>query len=155
MARVRAHPRSMGPKIDSLLSPAQPLRLALVDPIGRYLRVWKSVDQLRVLSRFFFFLLLPLLTAAFSTIIAKRKVVAKRKITAEGLEARAESNDKIYQGASLERICQTLGKERMNLGDNDIELLDYRGDRNARLLYICYCSLPPAEWVTHFRLWSC
>jgi hypothetical protein len=81
----------MGPKIDSLLSPAQPLRLALVDPIGRYLRVWKSVDQLRVLSRFFF-LLLPLLTAAFSTIIAKRKVVAKRKITAEGLEARAESN---------------------------------------------------------------
>jgi hypothetical protein len=73
MARVRAHPRSMGPKIDSLLSPAQPLRLALVDPIGRYLRVWKSVDQLRVLSRFFF-LLLPLLTAAFSTIIAKRKV---------------------------------------------------------------------------------
>jgi hypothetical protein len=82
----------MGPKIDSLLSPAQPLRLALVDPIGRYLRVWKSVDQLRVLSRFFFFLLLPLLTAAFSTIIAKRKVVAKRKITAEGLEARAEPN---------------------------------------------------------------
>src|SRR5271170_6294201 len=38
---------------------AQPLRLALVDPIDRYLRAWKPVpsclqfDQQRVLSRFF------------------------------------------------------------------------------------------------------
>src|SRR5271155_4543111 len=55
----------MGPKIDSLLlryfglPPAQPLRLALVDPTDRYLRAWKPVpsclqfDQQRVLSRFF------------------------------------------------------------------------------------------------------
>jgi hypothetical protein len=39
--------------------PAQPLRLALVDPIDRYLRAWKPVlswlqfNQQRVLSRFF------------------------------------------------------------------------------------------------------
>ena len=87
----------MGPKIDSLLYatyfgllPAQPLRLALVDPTDRYLRAWKPVpsclqfDQQRVLSRFFC-LLLPLPTAAFSTIMAKRKV------TAEDPLARAES----------------------------------------------------------------
>ena len=41
VARVHAHPRSMGPKMDSLLyaifglPPAQPLRLALVDPTDR------------------------------------------------------------------------------------------------------------------------
>src|SRR5947207_7761261 len=76
MARVHAHPRSMGPKMDTLslryfgLPPAQPLRLALVDPTDRYLRAWKAVpsclqcDQQRVLSRFYS-LLLPLLTAAF------------------------------------------------------------------------------------------
>ena len=59
--------------------PVQPLRrLALVDPTGRYSRSWKPVppcpqfDQLRVLSRFFS-LHLPLPTAAFSTIMAKRK----------------------------------------------------------------------------------
>jgi hypothetical protein len=83
MARVHAHSRSMGPKMDSLclhyfgLPPTQPLRLALVDSTDRYLRAWKPVpsclqfDQQRVLSRFFS--LLP--TAAFSTIIAKRKVI--------------------------------------------------------------------------------
>jgi hypothetical protein len=86
MARVRAHPRSMGPKIDSLLSPAQPL-------------------------------LLP---------------------------PSPSSN-----GGLLYHHSETKSR------DNDIELLDYRGDRNARFLYICYCSLPPAEWVTHFQLWSC
>src|ERR1700733_7875584 len=97
MARVHAHPRPMGPKMDSLslryfgLPPAQPLRLALIDPTDRYLRAWKPVppcpqfDQLRVLSHFFS-LLLPLLTAASSTIMAKRKA------TAEELEAQAESN---------------------------------------------------------------
>jgi hypothetical protein len=39
MARVHAHPRSMGPKMDTLSlryfwAPAQPLRLALVDRLG-------------------------------------------------------------------------------------------------------------------------
>jgi hypothetical protein len=73
------------------LSPTQPLRLALMDPTDRYLRAWKPVpscpqfDQQRVLSRFFS-LLLPLPMATFSTIMAKRKA------TAEELEARAESN---------------------------------------------------------------
>src|SRR5204862_6009596 len=68
-----------------------PLRLALVDPTDRYLRAWKPVpsclqfDQQRVLSRFFS-LLLPLPTTAFST------TMAKRKATAEELEAQAESN---------------------------------------------------------------
>jgi hypothetical protein len=56
-----------------------------VDPTDRCSRAWKPVDQLRVLARFFS-LLLPLRTTAFSTIMAKRKV------TAEELEARAESN---------------------------------------------------------------
>jgi hypothetical protein len=43
VARVHAYPRSMGPKMDSLtlryfgLPPAQPLRLALVDPTDRIL----------------------------------------------------------------------------------------------------------------------
>jgi hypothetical protein len=71
VARVHAHLRSMGPKIDFLslhyfgLPPAQPLRLALVDPTDRYLRAWKPVppclqfDQQRVLSHFFS-VLLPL-----------------------------------------------------------------------------------------------
>jgi hypothetical protein len=73
------------------LPPAQPLRLTLVDPTDRYLRTWKPVpsclqfDQQRVLSRFFC-LLLPLPTAAFSTIMAKRKVTAEEPL------ARAESN---------------------------------------------------------------
>src|ERR1700733_2515838 len=97
MARVHAHPRSMGPKWTPFLCaifglpPAQPLRLALVDPTDRYLRAWKPApsclqfNQQRVLSHFSS-LLLPLPTAAFSTIMAKRKA------TAEELEARAESN---------------------------------------------------------------
>ncbi len=60
-------------------------------PTDRYLRAWKPVpsclqfDQQRLLSRFFS-LLLPLPTAAFST------TMAKRKATAEELEAQAESN---------------------------------------------------------------
>jgi hypothetical protein len=43
VARVHAHPLSMGPKMDSLtlhyfgLPPAQPLRLTLVDPTDRIL----------------------------------------------------------------------------------------------------------------------
>jgi hypothetical protein len=62
-----------------------------VGATDRYLRAWKPVpsclqfDQQRVLSRFFS-LLLPLPTAAFSTIMAKRKA------TAEEPKARAESN---------------------------------------------------------------
>ena len=71
MARVHAHPRSMGPKMDSLLyvifglPPAQPLRLALVDPTDRYLRAWKPAppclqfNQQRVLSPFSSLLLPP------------------------------------------------------------------------------------------------
>jgi hypothetical protein len=60
-------------------------------PTDRYLRAWKPVpsclqfDQQRPLSHFFS-LLLPLPTAAFST------TMAKRKATAEELEAQAESN---------------------------------------------------------------
>jgi len=52
VARLHAHPQSMGPKMDSLLYatyfgllPAQPLRLALVDPTDRYLRAWKPVPS--------------------------------------------------------------------------------------------------------------
>src|ERR1700728_80613 len=68
---MHAHPWSMGPKMDSLLyaifglPPAQPLRLALVDPTDRYLRAWKPVlpclqlISKRVLSCFFS-VLLPL-----------------------------------------------------------------------------------------------
>jgi hypothetical protein len=54
-----------------------------VDPTDRYLRAWKLVDQLRVLSRFFS--LLSVRAAALST-------MAKRKVMVEELEARAESN---------------------------------------------------------------
>jgi hypothetical protein len=87
MARVHAHPRVMGPKMDSLS--LRYFGLALVDPTDRYLRAWKPVpsclqfDQQRVLSRSFS--LLPLPTAAFS-------IMAKRKATTEELGARAESN---------------------------------------------------------------
>ena len=71
--------------------PAQPLRLALVDPTDRYLRAWKPVPCACSLTSnacfsHFFSLLLPLPTAAFSTIMAKRKA------TTEQLGARAESN---------------------------------------------------------------
>jgi hypothetical protein len=88
VARVHAHPRSMGPKMDSLSFRYFGLRLALVDPTDRYSRTWQPVlpcpqfGQQRVLSRFFSLLL----TAAFATIMAKRKA------TDEELEARAESN---------------------------------------------------------------
>jgi len=64
-ARVHAHPRSIGPKMDSFFT-------LFWAPTDRYLRAWKPVpsylqfDQQRVLSRFFC-LLLPLPTAAFST----------------------------------------------------------------------------------------
>src|SRR5271154_3067566 len=70
------------------LRPAQPLRLALVDPTDRYLRAWKPVpsclqfDQQRVLSRSFS--LLPLPTAALT-------IMAKRKATTEELGARSSS----------------------------------------------------------------
>jgi hypothetical protein len=123
VARVHAHPRSMGPKngLPSLryfgLPPAQPLRLAPVDPTDRYLRAWKPVpsclqfDQQRMLSRFFSLLppsflpplLLPLPAAPFSTIMAKRKA------TAEELEARAESNG--YKRGRTERktALETMG----------------------------------------------
>src|SRR5205085_8385218 len=97
MARVHAHPRSMGPKMDSLslryfgLPPAQPLRLALVDPTDRYLRAWKPVppclrfDQQRVLVHFFS-ALLPLSPSS------NGRLPPPLWRTAEELEARAESN---------------------------------------------------------------
>jgi hypothetical protein len=52
MARVHAHPRSMGPKMDSLslryfgLLPAQPLRLALVD-----LAAWRRASALKATGK--------------------------------------------------------------------------------------------------------
>jgi hypothetical protein len=56
VARVHAHPRSIGPKIDSLLyailgsPPAQPLRrLALVDPTGR--QILKGVEARSAMPR--------------------------------------------------------------------------------------------------------
>jgi hypothetical protein len=73
-------------------------------PTDRYLRAWKPVlsclqfDQQRVLSRFFS--LLP--TAAFSTIMAKRKA------TAEELEARAKSNG--YKRGRVARSRQVYMK---------------------------------------------
>ena len=93
VARVHAHPRSMGLKMGSLLYAilGSILRIRFVSPLWiRHLRAWKPVpsclqfDQQRVLSRSFS--LLPLPTAAFSTIMAKRKA------TTEELGARAESN---------------------------------------------------------------
>jgi hypothetical protein len=90
-----------------------------VDPTDRYLRTWKAVpsclqfDQERVLSRFFS-LLLPLPTAAFSTIMAKRKA------TAEELEARAESNG--YKRGPTERktALETTGSIIRRLRGNKV-----------------------------------
>ena len=97
VARVHAHPRSMGPKMDSPslryfgLPSAQPLRLALVDST--------------VLSRFFP-LLLPLPTAAaissFFTTTSSSTIMPKPKATAEELEVRAESKG-YKRGAHQER----------------------------------------------------
>jgi hypothetical protein len=87
-------------------------RLALVDPTDRYLRAWKPVpsclqfDQQRVLSRFFS-LLLPLPTAAFSTIMAKRKVTAEEPL------ARAESNG-YKKGAHREEDSTRDGKRHID-----------------------------------------
>ena len=101
---------------------SQPLRLALVDPTDRYLRAWKPVpsclqfDQQRVLSRFFS-LLLPLPTAAFSTIIAKRKA------TAEELGA-AESNG-YKRGAYREKdSTRDNGKHNKKTKRNQNSVLD-------------------------------
>jgi hypothetical protein len=100
------------------LPPAQPLRLALVDPRDR---AWKPVDQLRVLSRFFS--LLPLRTAAFSTMM-KRKIMAKRKVTAEELEARAESNG-YRRGAHREKdSARNDGKHNAKTKTNQNVVLD-------------------------------
>src|SRR5271163_2300889 len=99
MARVRP----MGPKMDSLslryfgLPPAQPLRLALVDPTDRYLRAWKPVpsclqfDQQRVLSRFFSVLLRPSPSFSLFHRPSSSAIMENRKATAEELEARAEA----------------------------------------------------------------
>jgi hypothetical protein len=91
------------------LPPAQPFRLALVDPIDRCLGAWKLVDQLRVFSHFFS-LLFPLPSSAFSTIRAKRKV------TAEELDARAESNGYRRGAQPRESVNGNAGRpeERMN-----------------------------------------
>ena len=92
-----------------------------MDPTDRYLRVWKPVDQLRVLSRFFS--LLPLRTAAFST-MAKRKVTTKRKVTAEESEARAESNG-YRRGAHREKdSARNDGKHNDKTKTNQNVVLD-------------------------------
>jgi hypothetical protein len=77
-----------------------------VDPTDRYLRAWKPVssylqfNQQRILSRFLS-LLLPLPTAAFA-------IMAKRKATADELEARAESNG--YKGPTkMKTTLETRG----------------------------------------------
>jgi hypothetical protein len=121
----------MGLKMDSLLyaifglPPAQPLRLALVDPTDRYLREWKPVpscpqfDQQRVLSRFFS-LLLPLPTAAYSTIMAKRKG------TAEKLKARAESNGYKRGTHREEDSTRDNGKHNKKTKRNQDSILDLK-----------------------------
>jgi len=68
--------------------------------MDRYLGAWKLVDQLRVFSHFFS-LLFPLPSSAFSTIRAKRKV------TAEELDARAESNG-YRRGAHREKVSTEM-----------------------------------------------
>jgi hypothetical protein len=105
------------------LPPAQPLRLAFVDPTDRYLKAWKFVlscpqfDQQRVLSRFFS-LFLPLPTAAFSTIMAKRKA------TAEELEARAESNGYRRGAYREEDSTRDNGKHNKKIKRNQNSVLD-------------------------------
>ena len=80
MARVHAHSRSMGSKMDSLLYPifGSLLRNHFVSPLNptdKYLKAWKpvlscpQVDQQQCVFSRFFSLLLPLPTAAFSTIV--------------------------------------------------------------------------------------
>jgi len=98
----------------------------LLDPTDRYLKAWKPVpscpqfDQQRVLSRFFS-LLLPLPTAAFSTIIAKRKA------TAEELEARGESNG-CREGAYREEdSTRDNGKHSKKIKRNQNLVLDRYG----------------------------
>jgi hypothetical protein len=95
-----------------------------VDPTDRYSRAWKPVppcpqfDQQRVLSRFFS-LLLSLPTAAFSTIMAKRKT------TVEELEARAESNG-YRRGAYREKdSTRDNGKHNKKTKRNQNSVLDH------------------------------
>ena len=56
VARVHAHPRLMVPKWTPVLyfglPPAQPLRLALLDPTDRYSRAWKPVPPSRSLINY-------------------------------------------------------------------------------------------------------
>jgi hypothetical protein len=74
-------------------------------------------DQQRVLSRFFS-LLLPLPKAAFSTIMAKRKA------TAEELEAQAESNG-YKRGAHREKdSTRDTGKHNKKTKTNQNSVLD-------------------------------
>jgi len=139
MARVHAHPRLIGPKMDSLslryfgLPPAQPLRLALVGSTDRYLRAWKPVPsclqfgQQRVLSRFFS-LLLPLPTAAFPT------VMAKRKATTEEPGTRAESNG--YNREAHREKDSTRGNGKHNkktTGNQDLVLDRYMSSHRLAL----------------------
>jgi hypothetical protein len=93
-----------------------------VDPTDRYLKAWKPVpscpqfDQQRVLSRFFS-LLLPLPTAAFS-------IMAKRKATAEELEARAESNGYRRGAYREEGSTQDNGKRNKKIKKNQNSVLN-------------------------------
>src|SRR5271155_5874799 len=91
-------------------------------PTDRYLRAWKPVpscpqfDQQRMLSRFFS--LLPLPTAAFSTIMAKRNA------TAEELEARAESNGYRRGARREEDSTRDNGKHNKKTKRNQNSVLD-------------------------------
>jgi hypothetical protein len=92
MARVHAHPRSMGPKMDSIslryfgLRPSQPVRLALVDPTDKYLRTWKPIPSCILISNA---CLLPPSPSSNGRLL---HTMARRKATAEELEAQAKSN---------------------------------------------------------------
>src|SRR5436309_1928709 len=107
------------------LPPAQPLRLALVDPTDRYLGAWKPVpscqqfDQQCVLSRFFSLLLPP--PSSNGHLLHH---YGERKATAEELETRAESNG-YKRGAHREKdSTRDNGKHNEKSKRNQNSLLD-------------------------------
>jgi hypothetical protein len=105
--------------------PAQPLRLALVDPTDRYLRAWKSVppclqfDQQGVLSRFIS--LLPPSPSSNGRLLHHH---GETKATAEELEARPESNG-YERGAHREKdSTRDNGKHNKKTKRNQNSVLD-------------------------------
>src|SRR3954454_20288735 len=108
MARVHAHPRLMGPKMDSILYGVfgsllrnrfvSRLWIRQTDTQGRgspFRHARSLINNACFPASSPFFSLLPRPTAAFSTIMAKQKA------TAEEREARAESNG--YRRGPTER----------------------------------------------------